>query len=149
MHARIDDEFPHRHVGFGEGGVGRRLVAGLPGEDVIVMFALAVSAFGLALQVLADHRRVRRHRLERIDIDRQLLVFDLDQIGGIGGGLAAIRDDESDFLVLEQHVAVGEHHLHVAGERRHPGEVDGFQRFRGEHRDDAGHRRGFGRYRFS
>ncbi len=101
MHARIGDQLPHRHVGLGEGGVGRRLVAGLPGEDVIIVLALAVGALGLALQVLADHRRVRRHRLERIDIDRKLLVLDLDQIGGVGGSLAAVGDDEGDFLVLK------------------------------------------------
>ena len=53
-------------------------------------------------------------------IDRQRLVFDFHQIGGIGRDVAVLGDDERDFLVLEQHLAVGEHHLHVAGERRHP-----------------------------
>ena len=53
-------------------------------------------------------------------IDRQRLVLDLDQIGGVGRDVAVVGDDEGDFLVLEQHLAVGEHHLHVAGERRHP-----------------------------
>ena len=145
MHARIDDHLLDRDVGLGERRVGRGLVARLPGEDVVIVLALAVGAVGLVLEILADHRRVRRHRLERIDIDRQRLVFDLDQIGGIGRGVAVLGDDEGDFLVLEQHLAVGQHHLHVAGERRHPGEIDGFQRLGGEHRDDAGHRRGFGR----
>ena len=115
-----------------------------PGEDVIVMLALAVGAVGLVLQILADHRRAVRHGLERIDIDRQRLVLDLDQFDGVGRGLAAFGDHEGDFLVLEQHLAVGEHHLHVAGQRRHPGEVDGFQHLGGQHRDDAGHRRGLG-----
>ena len=111
---------------------------------MVVMLALAVRAVGLVLEVLADHRRVRRHRLERIDVDRERLVFDLDQFGGVGGGVAVFGDHEGDFLVLKQHLAVGQHHLHVAGERRHPGEVDGFQRLGGEHRDDAGHGRGLG-----
>jgi hypothetical protein len=35
-----------------------RLVAGLPIEDMVVMLALAVRAFGLVLDVLADDRRV-------------------------------------------------------------------------------------------
>src|SRR5262249_26565244 len=48
------------------------------------------------------------------------------------------RDHEGDFLVLEQYLAVGQDHLHVARERRHPGEVDGLQRFR---RDDGEHAR--------
>jgi hypothetical protein len=51
----------------------------------------------------------------------------------------------SDFLVLEQHLAVGEHHLDVAGERRHPGEVHGLERLGGEHRDHARQRRCLGR----
>ena len=81
------------------------------------------------------------HRLERIDVDGQRLVVDLDQLDRVGRRLAVLGDDEGDFLVLEQHLAVGEHHLHVAGERRHPGEVDGLQRLRRDHRDDARHRR--------
>ena len=144
MHARIDDHLLDRHVGLGEGRVGRRLVAGLPVEDVVVVLALAVRAVGLVLDVLADHRRVRRHRLERIDVDRQRLVLDLDQVGGVGRDIAVLGDDEGHFLVLEQHLAVGEHHLHVAGKRRHPGEVDGLERLGREHRDDAGHRGGLG-----
>ena len=66
-HARIGDHLLDRDLGLVEGGVGRGLVAGLPGEDVVVVLALAVRAVGLVLDVLADHRRVRRHRLERID----------------------------------------------------------------------------------
>ena len=145
MHARISDHLPDLDVGFLEGRIGRRLVAGLPGEDVIVVLALAVRAVGLVLEILADHRRVRRHRLERIDVDRKRLVFHFDQIGGVGRDIAVLRDDEGDFLILEQHLAVGQHHLHVAGKRRHPGEVDGLERLGGNHRDDAGHRRGLGR----
>ena len=145
MHALIDDQLLDRDLGLVEGGVGRRLVADLPGEDVVVVLALAVGAVGLVLDVLAEHRRVRRHRLERIDDDRQRLVFDFDQIDGVGRDIAVLGDDEGDFLVLEQHLVVGEHHLHVAGERRHVGEVDGLQRFGREHGEDAGHRGGLGR----
>ena len=36
MHARILDELLDRHLGLVESRVGRRLVAGLPGEDVVV-----------------------------------------------------------------------------------------------------------------
>src|SRR5262249_8350505 len=42
-----------------------------------------------------------------------------------------------------QHLPVGQYHLYVAGQCGHPGEVYGFQRFRGEHRNHARHRRGF------
>ena len=121
MHARIDDHLLDCHVSFGEGRVGRGLVAGLPVEDVVVVLARAVRALGLVLDVLADHRRIGRHSLERIDIARQGLVFDLDKFDGIGRGVAVLGDDESHFLVLEQYLSVGQHHLHVAGERRHPG----------------------------
>ncbi len=103
------------------------------------MAARAVRAFLLVLDVLAQDRRVGVHRLERIDDDRQFLVFDLDEVGGVGGDVAIGGDDEGDLLVLEQHLAVGEHHLHVAGERRHPGEIDALELLGGEHGDDAGH----------
>jgi cytidylate kinase len=44
------------------------------------VLALAVGAVGLVLDVLAQHRGIRRHRLERVDDHRQLLVVDLDQV---------------------------------------------------------------------
>ena len=112
---------------------------------MVVMLALAVRAVGLVLQILADHRRAVGHCLERIDVARERLVFDFDQFDSVGRGFAVLRDDEGDFLVLEQHFAVSQHHLHVAGERRHPRQVDGFERFGGDHRDHARHRRGLGR----
>jgi hypothetical protein len=40
---------------------------------------------------------------------------------GVGCRFAAFRDNEGNLLVLEQHLAVGEQHLRVAGERGHPG----------------------------
>ena len=93
----------------------------------------------LVLDVLAQHRRIGVHRLERVDDDRQLLIFDLDEIGGVRRDIAIGGDDEGDLLVLEQNLAVGEHHLHIAGQCRHPGEIDAFQLLGGEHRDDARH----------
>ena len=143
MAARIDDQLLDRHVRVRERRVGRRLVARLPGEDVVVVLARPVRALGLVLDVLADHRGVGRHGLERIDVDGQRLILHLDQIGGVRRNVAVVRDHEGDFLVLEQHLAVGEHHLDVAGERRHPGEVHGLERLGGEHRDDARHAAAF------
>ena len=142
VHARIRNKLPDRDVGFGKRRVGRRLVAGLPREDVVVVLALAVGTVGLVPEVFADHRRVRRHGLERIDVDRQRFVFHFDQIGGVRRHITVLGDDEGDFLVLEKHLAVGQNHLNVAGERRHPGEVDSLQRFGSQYRDDARHRRG-------
>ena len=137
--ARIGNHLPDGDVGLGEGRIGGRLVAGLPGEDVVVMLALAVRALGLVLEILADHRRAVGHGLHRVDIDRQRLVFDFDQIGAVGRRFPGLRDHEGDLLILEQHFAVGQHHLHVARKCRHPGEVDGLQYLGGDHRDDAGH----------
>ena len=109
------------------------------------MLARPVRALRLVLDVLAHHRRVRRHRLERIDERRQRLVLDLDEVGGVGRDIAVGRDDEGDLLVLEQDLAVGQHHLHIARQRRHPGELDGLQVLGGQHRDDAGQRLGLRR----
>ena len=109
------------------------------------MVARPVGAVFLVLDVLAQDRRVRVHRLERIDDHGKRFIFDLDQIRGVGGDIAVVRDDEGDLLVLEQNLAVGEHHLDVACERRHPREIDALQVLGGENGDDAGHGLGLGR----
>ena len=139
MGAVIGDHLLDRHLGLLEGGVGQVLVADGPLEDVVVVLARAVRAGGLAGEVLAQHRRILVHRLERIDHDRQRLVFDHHLVDAVIGGIAVGRDHEGDLLVLEQHLAVGQHHLHVAGKRRHPGEVDGLQRLGGDDREHARH----------
>ena len=122
-----------------EGGIGEILVADRPLEDVIVMLARPVRAGGLAGEILAQHRGVGVHRLERIDHHRQRFIFDHDLVDAVIGGIAVGGDHEGDFLILEQHLAVGQHHLHVAGQCRHPGEVDGLQRLGGDHRQHARH----------
>ncbi len=139
VHALVAQEVLGRHLGLGEGGVGQLLVADLPVEDVVVVLARSVGAVLLVLDVLAQDRRVVVHRLERIDDDRKGLVLDLDEVGGVGGDIAVGGDDEGDLLVLEQDLAVGEHHLDVAGERRHPGEIDALEVLGGQHREHAGH----------
>ncbi len=136
--ARIRDHLADGDVGLVEGGVGFRLAARLPVEHVVIVLARPVRAFGLVLDVLADAGGTLVHRMHRIDHAGQPLVFDLDRVGAVGGGVAAVRDDEGDLLVLEQHLAVGQHHLHVAGQRRHPGEVDALELFGGEHGEYAG-----------
>ncbi len=77
VHARVQDLFLDRHFGVGERRVGAGLVACIPREDVIGMRALAMTDVVLVGDVLADDRRVGRHRLVRIDDGRQLLVVDL------------------------------------------------------------------------
>src|SRR5512145_2434765 len=67
VNALVGDELLYHHLGLLERGVGRFLVADLPGEDVVMVLALAVRAFRLVLDVLAQHRRVRRHRPKGID----------------------------------------------------------------------------------
>ncbi len=125
MGAVIGDQFLDRHLGFSERGVRQILVADGPLKNVVVMLARPVRACGLAGEVLTQHRRVLVHRLERIDQGRQRFVFDHHLVDAVVGGIAIGRNDEGDLLVLEQHLAVGQNHLHVARECRHPGEVDG------------------------
>ena len=139
MGAMVGDHLLDRHLRLAEGGVGQILVADGPLEDVVVVLARAMRARRLAGEVLAQHRRIRVHRLERIDHDRQRLVFDHHLVDAVVGRIAVGGDHEGDFLILEQHLAVGQHHLHVAGERRHPGEVDGLQRLGGDDREHARH----------
>ena len=142
--ALVAQEVLGRHFGLLEGGVGQFLVADLPVEDMVRMAARPMRAVLLVLDVLAHDWRVLVHRLERIDDDRKSFVLDLDQVGGVGGDIAVGRHDEGDLLVLEQHLAVGEHHLDVAGERRHPGEIDALEVLGGQHREHAGHGLGLG-----
>ena len=142
VHPLIDDFFLHVDLGLGERPLGRLLVADLPGEDVVVMPARTVRARGLARKVVAQDRRAIGERGRGIVERRQLLVLDLDQLDRIGRDVAVVGDHEGDLLVLEQHLAVGQHHLHVAGERRHVVQVQGLQVLGGQHRMHAGQRLG-------
>ena len=135
----VGDHLLDRHLRLAEGGVGQVLVADGPLEDVVVVLARAMRARGLSGEILAQHRGVGIHRLERIDHDRQRFVFNHHLVDAVVGRIAIGGDHEGDFLILEQHLAVGQHHLHVARERRHPGEVDGLQRLGGDDRQHARH----------
>ena len=139
--ALIGDQLLDRHRGLGEGTVGRLAVADLPGEDVVVVLALAVRAVGLVADVLAQADRAVGHRLEGV-VDRvELLVLDLDQLDRVGRDVAVVGDDEDDLLVLEQHLAVGQHRLDVAGQGRHPVQLERLQLLGGQHGAHARQRR--------
>ena len=142
--ALIAQQVLGRDLGLHEGDVGQLPVADLPVEDVVGMVARPVGAVFLVLDVLAQDRGALIHRLERVDEHGKRFILDLDQVRGVGGDVAVGRDDEGDLLILEQDLAVGEHHLHVARERRHPGEIDAFQVLGGQNGDDAGHGLGLG-----
>ena len=73
------------------------------------------------------------------------LVLDLDQLDGVGRDIAVVGDDEGDLLVLEQHLLVRQHRLHVAGQRRHLMQFQRLQIGGGQHRDHAGQRLGLRR----
>ncbi len=138
MGAVIGDHLLDRDLRLPEGGVCEVLIADGPLKNVVVVLARTMRAGHLADEVLAQHRRIRIHRLEGIDQRRQRLVFDDDRVDAVIGRIAVGGDDEGDLLILEQHLAVGQNHLHVAGQGRHPGEVDGLQRLGGDHREHAG-----------
>mmetsp|Transcript_1089 Transcript_1089/g.2920 ORF Transcript_1089/g.2920 Transcript_1089/m.2920 type:complete len:772 (+) Transcript_1089:648-2963(+) len=138
MHARVDDPLAHRDGRVREGGIDRRLVAGLPGEDVVVVIALAVSAFGLARQVFAQHRRAGIEGLVWIDHDRQFLVLDLHRLDGIRGDVAVVGDHDRHFLHLEVHLLVGQHRGHVTGQRGHPVQLERLEVVGSQHRVHAG-----------
>ena len=114
MHARVEDLLAHGDGGAGEHRVGALLVAGVPREDVVRVRARTVADVVLVGDVLADDRRVRRHRLVRIDDRRQFLVVDFDRVGAVGRRVAVAGEHERDFLQLEADLLVGEHRLHVA-----------------------------------
>ncbi len=138
MRAVVVDRLLGDDLGGADRLLGRLPVALLPQEDVVVVAPLAVGAARLAGEVLAQHGRVRLERLERIGDDRQLLVLDLDELDRVGGDVAVVGDDEGDLLALEQHLAVGQHHLLVAGQRRHPVQVQRLEVLRRQHGQHAG-----------
>ena len=102
-------------VGGRERRVGRRLVARLPVPDVVVLLVRAA--------VGAEDERVRLERLVRVDDDRQRLVVDEDGGDAVGGGVADVAMTAATSWAWYMTVSVGQHHLHVAGERRHPVEL--------------------------
>src|SRR5262249_50697714 len=72
--------------------IGRCLVSYFPMKDVIA----------LLFAIFAENRRVWVSRFVRIYQHRQLFIFDFDQLGGVGGSVTVFRDDECNFLRLEQ-----------------------------------------------
>ena len=140
MHARVVQVFLHGDRRRREGRIGRGLVARLPREDVVVVVAWTVRAFGLAGEIFANHRRVGLQRRIRVDDRLQLLVLDVDGFDRVGRDVAVVCDHDRDFLHLEVHLAVGQHRGDVAGQRRHPVELQRLQVFRGQHGVHAGNR---------
>jgi hypothetical protein len=110
-------------IGVLERRVGRRRVAGLPVEDVVV---------GLAVDVVADHRRVRVQRLRRIDNRGQYVVVDVDQREGVARGVTVLGDDECHLLPLESDLVRREDRDDVMRERRNPRELQSLQQRAGD-----------------
>ena len=130
----VVDHLLGNDIGLGQNGLGRGAVTGFPGEDVVRVATRPVRPFLLVGDVLAKHRRIVGLRLERVDQYRKLFILNLDCGHAIGGGIAVIGDDEGDFLRLEQHLAIGKHHLLVTGQCRHPVKTQRLQIGRGQHR---------------
>ena len=128
--ARVDDVPADDGVGLGEGLLGGRLVAGLPGR--------ARQVVALARLVVADQRRVGVERLAGVDHRRQRLVLDVDQRERVVGRVLVGRDHERDLLALEADLVARQHGLGVVGDRRHPGQAERLQVLGGDHRRDVG-----------
>ena len=114
MDARVHDVLADDDLGVGEHRFGRGGVARLPVEAVVV---------GLALEIVADHRRVGVEGVTNVDHRIERLVLDVDQLQCVARRVAVLGDDEGDLLVLEADLVGGEDRLHVVGQCRHPGEI--------------------------
>ena len=137
MGAVIDQHFLDGDIGIGKHIIGRLLIANRPFEDMVGMFARPMRADHLVLYILAEDGGVPIHRFERIDDAWQRLVHHVDQFGGIRGDVAILGDDESDFLVLEQHLVFGQHSLNVAGQGRHVMQAERLKVGGGQNSDDT------------
>ena len=133
----IDHFFGH-YVGGIDHLFGGRFVAGFPKKNMVVMFAFAMGAAGLASKVLTQYDGVRLKCFERIGDYRQFFVLNLDQLDCIGVDIAIFGDDKGDFLTLEQHFTIGQHHLFIPRQRRHPMQAERFKVFGCEHGNYTG-----------
>ena len=129
MRPRVEHVLRDDDVGAGEDGVGGRLVAGLPVEDVVVL---------LARQVVADHRGPGVERRRGVDHRGQRLVVDVDELEGVPRRVPVLGHDERDLLALEPHLVGGQDRLHVLGQGGHPGQAAVLQRLAGDHGLDPG-----------
>ena len=110
-------------------GVRAGLVARLPVPDVVV--GLVRPSIG------AQHEGTRLQGLHGVDDDGQRLVVDLDRGDAVGRRIARGGDDGGHFLRLVHDRVDRQHHLHIAGQRGHPGEFVALQVLAGDHRRHA------------
>ena len=138
MGAVIDKHLLDRHIGIGKDRVGRLLVADRPFKDVVGVFARPVRPDHLVLNVFTQHRRIRQHGFERVHDHRQGIVDHINQFGRVRGDVTVFSDDEGHFLILEQHLVLGQNRLHIARQRRHVVQAKGFQICRCQNGHHAG-----------
>ena len=89
--------------------------------------------FCLVSNVLTQYRCAVHFGLERVDKNRKLFIFHLDRGHTISCGVAIVGNDKSNFLCLEQNLAIGQHHLLVTGKGWHPVQSQRFQIGSGQH----------------
>ena len=133
VHAGVVHVLRDGHGSVGKRGIGCGLIARIPSEDVVVVVALAVRAFGLAGQVITDDGRTGLQSGIGVHDHGQLFVFDFHGLHRIGRDVAVVGDHDGDFLHLEVHFFIGQHRGHVAGQGGHPVQLQGFQVVGGEH----------------
>src|SRR6516225_5988406 len=92
---------------------GGGLVADFPMKNMI----------GLLVAIFAKDRRIGSRGLMRVYEHGKLFVLNFDKLGSIGGRVLIFRNDEGDFLRLEEHLAGGGHHLLIEEKSRHPGKA--------------------------
>ena len=133
----VVDHLLGNDVGFRQHRLGGRAVTRFPGEDVVWVTTGAVRTLFLVGNIFAKHRRIVGFRLERIYQNRQFLILDLDGRNAVRRGITVIGNNESHFLALEQHLAVGKNHLLVTGQCRHPVQTQRLEIGRSQHSMDT------------
>ena len=81
----------------------RRLGERLLGAGAVAVFVFEAQVVG---HLVVDARRRCLQRFARIDDDRQILVFDLDLLGGVLREVLGLRDDNGHRLADESHAPV-------------------------------------------
>ena len=109
---------------------------------MVVMLAWTVRAGGdrpvFGHKILAkDH--IRFQCLKRIHKYRQFFILYFDGFNAISSSIAVFGHNKSNLLPLKQHLAIGQNHLLVTGQRRHPVQAQRTQIVGCQHRQNAGH----------
>ena len=115
---------------------------------MVMMLARPMRTVGRAAifahRIFAQHH-VRFQRFKRVDENRKLFIFDLNRFNPVRCRVTVLGHNKGHFLSLEQHLAIGQHHLLVTCQRWHPVQAQRLQFLGRQNGENSGHFHSCGR----